>query len=486
MPSSLSKSRYLNGLQCLKYLWLLVNQPDTVPQPDAQTQHLFDQGHLVQEYAEQLFPSGIRVPESTFRGTTDLNTRLLQKGKTFFEAAISAGGLYSRVDILNYAENGKWDIIEVKSGTRVKDENIHDVSFQKLCCEQRGLVINRCFLMHINNKYVKQGEIDPAQLFTNEDITEKVQGVSAGLAEHIREMLAVMQADAPPACFPGVHCNEPYECRVSLCWQALPENNILNLYRGNAKAFELLYQGTHFLRDIPDSFQLSGPQEIQKWCDIHDCEFTDKPALAEFLKSLKYPLHFLDFETFQSAVPLFDGTRPYQQVPFQFSLHIVDKPGAMAWHFGFLADGNDDPRPQFFNELRKVIGRQGSIVIYNQSFEEGILNDLAEAYPEHQPWVEQTSARMVDLLQPFRNFSYYHPDQKGSASIKSVLPALTGQSYDDMNIGKGDQASLAYLDMMSGKMTAAEKLKNRTDLEKYCALDTEGMIWIVNKLAEFI
>jgi hypothetical protein len=158
----------------------------------------------------------------------------------------------------------------------------------------------------------------------------------------------------------------------------------------------------------------------------------------------------------------------------------------MAWHFGFLADGTGDPRPQFFDELRKVVGRRGSIVVYNQSFEEGILNDLAEAYPEHQPWVEQACARLADLLQPFRNFSYYHPDQKGSASIKHVLPALTGQSYDDMEIGKGDEASLAYLDIMSGKMTAAEKTRTRADLEKYCTLDTEGMIWIVNKLREMV
>jgi hypothetical protein len=486
MPPSLSKTRYLNGLQCPKYLWFIINQPDAVPQPDAQTQHLFDQGHLVQEYAEKLFPDGIRVPESTFRGTGSLNAKLLEKGNTFFEAGISAGGLYSRVDILKYNGDGKWDIIEVKSGTRVKDENIHDVSFQKLCCERRGLPVGRCFLMHINNKYVKQGQINPSQLLISEDITDQVKEIEEGLDERIRDMVVVMQSDAPPERLPGVHCNDPYECRISLCWEALPENNILNLYRGNAKAFDLLYEGTRFLRDIPDLYKLTGPQEIQKWCDAHGSAFSDKPALAEFLNSLKYPVHYLDFETFSTAVPLFDGTRPYQQVPFQFSLHIVDKPGAMAWHFGFLADSTGDPRPKFFNELRNVVGRQGSIVVYNQSFEEGILNDLAEAYPEHQPWVEQACTRLVDLLLPFRNFSYYHPDQQGSASIKHVLPALTGQGYDDMDIGKGDEASLAYLDMMSGKMAKAEITKAREALEKYCALDTQGMIWIVNKLTEMV
>jgi hypothetical protein len=293
-----------------------------------------------------------------------------------------------------------------------------------------------------------------------------------------------MQSETPPASRPGLHCNDPYECPVTICKEALPENNILNLYRGSAKAFDLLYQGIYYFRDIPESFKLSEAQKIQKWCDIHGCAYTDHPAIKDFIKSLRYPVHYLDFETFSTAIPVYDGTRPYQQVPFQFSLHIVDKPGAMAWHFGYLANGSEDPRPKFFEELRKATGNKGSIVIYNQNFEETILQNLGEAFPEHKDWVDKTCIRMVDLLQPFRNFAYYHPDQKGSASIKYVLPALTGRSYDDMDIGKGDEASMAYLDMMSGNMTSEEKIKTRENLEKYCGLDTEGMIWIVDKLRE--
>ncbi len=483
-PAFLSKSRYLNGLQCLKYLWLVVNEPDKVPEPDAQTRHLFDQGHLVQQYAEKLFPGGLRVPESTFKQSVQLTTKLLKQGQPFFEAGILADDVYSRIDVLRPASGGSWDIIEVKSSTRVKDENVHDVSFQKHCCEKRGLNINRCYLMHINNRYVKQGDIDPNGLFAIEDVTDKVVEASKDIETRVKTMLETMGSAECPDSRVGPHCSDPYSCPVASCREALPENTILELYRGSSKAFGLLNQGIHFLRDIPDSVKLSEAQVRQKWCDANSCAYVDSSAIAAFVNSLKYPVHYLDFETFSAAVPLLDGTRPYQQVPFQFSLHVVDRPGAMAWPFGHLAEGSADPRPKFFEELRKTIGNKGSIVVYNQKFEEGIIQDLAEAFPDHRDWADQASSRMVDLLDPFRNFNYYHPGQRGSASIKNVMPALTGRGYDDLEISVGDEASLAYLDMTYGNMPAQDKAKIRHDLEDYCGRDTEGMIWIVDELRE--
>jgi hypothetical protein len=483
-PSFLSKSRYLNGLQCLKYLWLQINQPAAVPRPDARTQHLFDQGHLVQQYAERLFPGGLRVPESTFKKSIDITLQLLKEGKPFFEAGILADNVYSRVDVLRPAGGGKWDIIEVKSSTRVKDENIDDVSFQKYCCEKLGLAINKCYLVHINNKYVRLGEIDPHGLFATEDVSEQVSEAMDGMEIRVAAMLEAMSAKKPPGSKVGQHCKEPYECPVVACWEALPQNNVLQLYRGESKAFDLLDQGVCFLKDIPESVRLSDAQKIQKWCDTNACEHVDSPSIGSFVQLLKYPVHYLDFETFSSAVPLLDGTRPYQQVPFQFSLHIVDRPGAMAWHFGYLADGRCDPRPAFFEELRKAIGSKGSIVVYNQKFEEGIIQELNRMDPEHQGWTDRARSRMVDLLDPFRGFAYYHPDQKGSASIKAVMPALTGRGYEGLDIAVGDEASLAYLDMTYGNMSAADKAKTRSDLETYCGRDTEGMIWIVDRLRE--
>jgi hypothetical protein len=483
-PAFLSKSRYLNGMQCLRYLWLLVNEPQSVPEPDDRTRQLFDQGHLVQRLAERLFPDGVRLPEASFRGNIALTGKMLKEGLTFFEAGILADNIYARVDVLRPGANGKWDIVEVKSSTKVKDENINDISFQKHCCEKRGLAIDRCFLTHVNNQYVKHGEIDPEQFLVVDDVTARVLDAEVGIAARIDTMLEIMASGAMPDTRVGPHCSDPYECPVTACRESLPDNNVLELYRGGSQAFDLLYRGTRYLRDIPDSFKLSRSQEVQRWCDANSCAHVDADAIGSFVKDLEYPIHYLDFETFNVAVPLFDGTRPYQQVPFQFSLHVVDRPGAMAWHFGHLAEGTDDPRPEFFDELRKVIGKKGSIVVYNQSFEERIVRELAEAFPQHGDWAEEVRARLVDLLLPFRGFNYYHPDQRGSASIKRVLPALTGHSYDDMDINDGDAASLAYLNMTYGNMTAAQREETRAHLEEYCGLDTEGMIRIVDRLRE--
>jgi hypothetical protein len=201
---------------------------------------------------------------------------------------------------------------------------------------------------------------------------------------------------------------------------------------------------------------------------------------------LQYPLYYLDFETFNTAIPLFDGTRPYQQIPFQFSLHVVEKENAIAKHYSFLADGNDDPRHEFVASLKRVLGNSGSIVVYSQGFEKGVLSRLATFLPNHNKWVESLNDRIIDLLAPFRSFHYYDSKQKGSASIKNVLPVLTGTNYDHLDISDGMDASLAFLDVISNNVAEKEEIKIRKDLEKYCALDTEGMIWIVDKLKEFV
>ena len=193
---------------------------------------------------------------------------------------------------------------------------------------------------------------------------------------------------------------------------------------------------------------------------------------------------YLDFETFSGAIPLFDGTRPYQQIPFQFSLHVVDKDNATARHYSFLADGTGDPRSEFISSLKRVLGASGSIVVYNQIFEKGVLRSLATMFPEYKDWVEKMNDRIIDLLAPFRSFHYYDARQKGSASIKRVLPVLTGTSYDHLDISDGMNASLAFLDIISNSDSEEGRIKIREDLEKYCALDTEGMIWIVDKLKE--
>lgn len=493
-PRLLSKSRYLNGLQCLKYLWILFHEPDRVGDPDAATQHVFEQGHEVGELAKKLFPDGINIPSDDFMGNIRQTRELLkqrpfgsaQGRRTIFEAGISAGNIYSRIDILKPVGDSEWDIIEVKSGTKIKDVDVEDVAFQKYCCQQAGLEIRDCFLMHINNEYVRRGEIEPEKLFLTEDITEQVVEATGAVPTRVAQMLKVIADERCPEIAVGRQCSNPYQCLVQGCRDFLPPDSVLELYRGGQRAFDLLSDGILTICDIPDSFSLSGNQQIQKACLASGQPYADIISLQSFLHSLKYPLYYLDFETFATAIPPFEGTRPYQNIPFQFSLHIASKPSSEPKRFSFLAEGRDDPRPALLSELRKRLGARGSIIVYNQPFEKGVLEDLAEAFPECESWVRGAVGRLVDLLVPFRNFWYYHPAQRGSASLKAVLPALTGSGYNDLGIANGEVASFEFYRVTYTDVPEEERRRVRQELEKYCGRDTEGMIRVIETLAEAI
>ncbi len=484
MSQLLSKSKYLKGLQCPKLLWVQLNEPERLPETDSTTQFIFDQGHLVGDLAKRLFPGGIDIPTEDFMGNIAMTEALLERRKPLFEAGVLSGRIYSRVDILRPSNRDEWDIIEVKSSTSPKEVNIHDVSFQKHCCESNGLNIGKCFLAFINNQYTRNGEIDPEELFTIQDITNEVKEYSIGIQDRIDDMFEVIGKEVCPEIKIGQHCRDPYECALAECWDFLPEYNIFKLYYGGKKSFDLFNNGIMTAKDIPDSYKLNDKQRIQQACEISGKPHLDKEGISNFLGTLQYPLYYLDFETIGPAVPLFDGTRPYQAIPFQFSLHVVKDEESDPEHFSFLASGTDDPRPAFLAELKKVLGNSGRIIVYNQGFEEGILKELALAFPEYDNWVSQVRDRLVDLLTPFRKFHYYHPLQKGSASIKNVLPALIGKTYEGMEISDGQSASIAYQAVTYGDVPEEAREKVRADLEKYCALDTEGMIWIVDKLTE--
>lgn len=481
----LSKSKYLNGLQCPKLLWISFNRPDLIPQPDAVTQNRFDQGHLVGELAKSLFPEGIDIPTDDFIKNIRMTKELINLRKPLFEAAVMVGQRYSRADILSPTGKDEWDLIEVKSSTEVKDVNLHDVAFQKTCWEDSGVRIRKCFLAYINNKYIKNGVINPYELFILEDISERVWEVGKDIRDRIDEMFEIVNMADCPGMSIGPQCSDPYECALSsFCRVNLPEHNVFTLYYGGRKAFELYNLGITEIAEIPPIFQLNEKQQIQRSCIINNNIYLDRERIQLFLEELRYPLYYLDFETFSTVIPLFDGTHPYQNIPFQFSLHIKENLQGGLRHISFLADGVGDPRIGLIDALSKSIGERGSIVAYNKSFEEKVLQDLSIAFPQYADWINSILPRFIDLLEPFRGFAYYNPSQKGSASLKKVLPAVTGMDYTGMEIAKGDDASLAYLDMAYGDLSEAEILAIREQLLSYCGLDTEGMVRIIEKLEE--
>jgi len=475
----LTKSKYLIGLQCPKYLWMMFHDLDKIPEFDLATEFIIKQGNQIGQLAKQLFPGGVDLPEEDFKGNIQKTAELIKAKKTIFEAGIVSGELYARADVLVPAGDG-WDIIEVKGSTKVKDEHIHDVSFQKYVYEKAGLKIRKCFLLHVNNEFVKKGKIKPKDLLIQEEITAEVNEAISGIQERIDDMMEIVNSEEAPDVSIGNGCNNGLECVSEDCWSFLPEGHVFELYYGGKKSLELLEAEIFSIKDIPGDFKLSDKQEIQRKCANTGKEHINKQGIKKFLDNLEYPLYFLDFETLMSiAVPMFDGMKPYQQIPFQWSLHIDD--GKEVKHFEYLASSKDDPRGKFLLELKKVLGSSGSIIVFSKSFEIGRLKELAEAFPSEKEWAESVISRIVDLIVPFRNFDYYNSKQKGSCSIKDVLPAVIGDNpYKKLDINAGGLASVSYYEMVYNDAENKEKL--REDLLKYCKLDTEAMVWIVDEL----
>jgi len=483
-PPLLSKSKYMLGLQCVKQLWIHYHQRELLPPVEPATQAVFDQGHEVGAWAKHLFPGGIDL-----NGTVAIDAALaltedaLREGRPVFEAAIRHGRCLSRADILDPAGDGNWDLIEVKSSTMQKEEHLQDVAFQLRTCEGAGLRIRRCFLLLINTEYVRNGLIDPSALFQKIDVTEEARALLPAVALHVEEMLRVIAHEQCPEVRIGPHCQSPYDCPLQYhCWAFLPKPNIFDLRGGGKKAWTLFDAGVLRMEDIPADFKLSGAQAIEARCHRTGEPHVDVPGLRSFLAQLQYPLQFLDFETFQPAVPPFDRSRPYGQIPFQFSLHVVPAQGAAPIHYAFLAEEATDPRPAFLAELRRRIGGEGSIVAYNTAFETGRLRECAEFFPDFQPWAGSLLPRFVDLFAPFRSGLYYHLAQHGSASLKAVLPVLTGTGYDALEIHDGGTASREFLRVTFGNVPADERARVRTALERYCSQDTQAMIDIVAAL----
>lgn len=485
-PPSLSKSTYLMGRQCSKLLWFRYNARDQIPAPDEAQQAVFDQGHEVGNLAKQLFPGGIEIDTGPgdFDGAIRRTTEALPPRRPLYEATFAHGGGYVRADILVPVAGGAWDLVEVKSTTRLQEEvHLPDIAFQAFVLTGAGIPLRKCFLAHINSEFVRQGPIDPRKFFTLEDVTQPVSIWSRDIEDQIDAMQRVIGARSHPDIPIGPHCGSPYPCPLhDHCWSFLPEASVFTLYRGGAKGFTLLKQGIQKLADIPAAVSLTNNQAIQRAALRAGKPHIDRPALAAFLGQLEYPVSFLDFETIGPAIPLFDDASPYQQIPFQFSLHIRRRATAPLEHRSFLAEGTADPRPEFMRQLKAALPATGSVVAYNAGFETGRLKECCELLPAFKPWVRQVTPRIVDLLLPFRGFRYYHPAQNGSNSMKAVLPALTGRGYEGLAIQEGGMAGREFLRVTHGQVTAAERRRVRRDLEEYCSLDTLGMVQIVDRL----
>lgn len=453
---------------------------------DAAAQAIMDQGTKVGEVAQKLFPGGIKLervyePEKQ----AEQSLKALKLRKPLFEAGFIYNRAYALADILAPAGNNTWDLIEVKSSTGMKDEYYYDVAFQKHTYEGAGIKIRKCYLMYINNQYIRKGRLEPEKMFLKEDITEESERLKSKIRKEIDAMLKIISRENVPNVKVGPHCDKPHTCPLEdTCWKFLPDkDHIFVLYSGGRRAFELMDRGILKVVDISTDISLSYKQGIQVSSHKNGTPHIDKGAIKVFLTRLGYPIYFLDFETINSAIPPYDLSKPYENIPFQYSLYIMKEKCGKSIHHSYLAPGDKDPRPEILKQLKNLLGNSGSIVAYSASFEKRAFKNAVEAYPQFGNWFSKTEERFVDLLEPFRSFSYYHPRQAGSTSLKDVLPTITGATYEGIEITDGSMASREYYRVTFGEnIDQKERQRVHAALEKYCDLDTRGMIEILQEL----
>ncbi|MEY3370579.1 MAG: hypothetical protein RLZZ361_1249 [Cyanobacteriota bacterium] len=482
----ISKSQYLKGLQCHKALWLLKNKPELKSKVTEATQAIFEQGTEVGKLAQKLFPSGIEIEfnPKNFAGMIAQTKEILDTNSaiTIYEATFDYNGCFAMLDILVKTTEGL-EIYEVKSSTGAKDVYLEDLSFQVYILQSLGYKVTKASLININNEYIYNGlELNLKELFKIENFTHQL----FTRAKHVPNLVTKMQsalAGNEPDIEIGSHCDKPYECDFKgYCWSHIPEVSVFSLSNARGKDWDLYNQGYIKLEDIPLTksvlSQISNKhiQQIESY--VQNKTHINQEAIAKELAKLKFPIAFLDFETYQDAIPQHAGTRPFEQIPFQYSLHILETPESELGHKEFLADPNQDPRKDFITTLLSDLPATGSIVVYNRSFEAGVLEKLAGYFPELEPSIKDVLERFFDLMLFFQRRDYYHPDMHGSYSIKKVLPALIPElRHSDLAISDGGSASRAFVNLRNLK-DPNEIKRVRDNLLAYCKLDTLAMVEI--------
>jgi len=480
----LSKSDYLRYLQCKKCLWLYKHRKDLKPEISESQEAIFEQGYEVENYALELFPKGVEI-EDVFSGGDEKTKKLVEQGeKVIYQATAMAEGLWVMADI--FVKNGdKWDIYEVKSSTEVKDVHVADLCFQKIAFEKSGFQIGDTYLVHINNKYVKNGDINPRELLTIENISEQVENLRSSVETDIPNAMKLVEENSEPTVKLLKQCKKPYECPYrEYCFRDIPAYSVYNITRiKEDKLADLLDMDIMQVHDVPDGFPLSTAQENQVLAARKGEPIIEPKEIKSILDSLAYPLYFLDYETISPAIPLYDGTSPYQQVCFQYSLHVLRDRDSELEHYEYLGDGNENPVPELLKNMNRDIGTGGTVIVWNKSFEMSRNKEMAKMYPDYADFLHSVNERVFDLMEIFSKQNYVHPEFRGSCSIKKVLPVLVPElSYKDLEIQEGGTASLKWFNIARGDTTGKDQiLKN---LLKYCELDTLAMVRIWEELEE--
>ena len=485
----LSKSTFLRGLQCAKSLYLYKNFIQLRDKQSAEQTAIFNRGNKVGLLAQKLFPEGVDATPAkrSNNGEAVLRTReLIANGaEIIYEAAFQHEQVLAILDILVKRDN-KWYGYEVKSSTKISNTYLLDASLQYWVITNYGLPLADISLITINNQYVRNGDLDLHQLFAIKSVKQDALKNQAMVEENIFQSKLVIANAEQPNIPIGEQCFSPYTCDfMGTCWKNVPPDSVFEITGiPKAEQFALYNAGYRTIKEIPKNNNLGINANTHIISVKNDEEKIDKAAITDFLNTVKYPVLFMDFETFMPAVPIFDKTKPYQHIPFQYSIHYKKSKDSILEHFYFLAEQGIDPRKSFIENLLKDTETEGTILVYDTLMEKNILNGLKKDFPEHTAAIDSRLSRIIDLMLPFQNKSYYHPAMKNSFSIKNLLHALVPDlSYANLTISSGSIAMTAF-EQLQTETDMFRIIEIREQLLEYCKLDTLSMVKIFEKLEE--
>lgn len=484
----LSKSKYCRAIQCNKMLWLEKNKPEEKGEMDNQA--VLDNGTKVGELAKGIFGkhTNIEYDENLDKMIYDTKEALKESSNIITEASFKYKNNFCSIDILKVNGNSV-EIYEVKSSTEIKDIYLDDISYQFYILNKLGYKVTKASIIYINNQYIRHGELNLSEFFNSEDVTDIVQEKQKEIESKIKEINEYMKQEAEPKQEIGMQCFKPYQCQFwKYCTKHLPEHNVFQIRKMHKdKALKFYYEGkTNFKDLLEENMNWKFKQQIE-FEEFNYEPHIDKQKIREFMKNLYYPIYFLDFETMQTAIPEFDNSKPYQQIPFQYSLHYITKEDGELLHKEFLAESGMDPRRKLAEQLVKDIPKDVCVTAYNMMFEKGRIKELAEIFPDLSEHLMNIHEHIQDLMIPFSERMYYCKDMQGSYSIKYVLPALFPNdpelNYHNLPlIHNGGEAMNIFPKIKD--MSKEEQEKARYGLLKYCELDTYAMVKVWEKLKE--
>ncbi len=489
MKTSLSKTDYILYRECPKNVWYKIHKPDIYSELELSEfeKTIIETGNEVELLARKLFPTGILIEGRDVKAQKTTQDYLAKKQEVLFQPIFVKDGYLAAIDILKFEPETKdYSVYEVKSTNDVDEKtHYHDLSFQINLLRKCGLKINKAYLIYLNSEYVRSGELDIAELFKIVDVSNEVESIADSVTVEMAEALKYLSQDSEPKGF----CCCIYKGRSKHCSTfqhanpEVPEYSVHDIARiGNSKAKlkKLIDNNIFHLDKIPAHIKLTDIQQNQVDAYKFNKVLVNKEKIAEELKTLTFPLYFLDYETFPAAIPRFDGFSPYHQIPFQYSVHVLESADSEPSHYEFLHVASDDPSKLLAESLQKHIGKTGSIIIWHKSFECGRNDEIAARIPTMKEFMDSLKERIYDLEDVFRKQYHIHKDFRGGTSIKRILPVLAPElSYKELKIHEGGNAAETWNKITNGSLDETEKEKAINDLKIYCGLDTYAMysIW---------